>query len=600
MCGIAGVFAYHSAALPVDREELRRIRDHMAARGPDGSGEWLSDDGRVGLAHRRLAIIDISDAGAQPMASADGRYVITYNGELYNYRELRRELEAKGRLFRSDSDTEVLLQLFAEEGEAMLPRLRGMFAFALWDNERRRLLLARDPFGIKPLYLADSGGSLRFASQVKALLLADGIDTAPEPAGHVGFFLWGSVPEPWTLHRGIRGLRAGHAIFVEGDGQRREWAYERIADVLREASERPARGSRDDALQAITSAIHDSVLAHQVADVPVGVFLSAGIDSCLIASTAATQGAHSYTLTLGFREYAGTADDEVPLAEEIARGLGAWHSTLMTSRDDFEAERERLFAAMDQPSIDGVNTWFVARAARQMELKVALSGLGGDELLASYPSFAQVPRLARLGSRLSGLRWMGSAVRRAAAPFFSAMTSPKYAGLLEYSGDRGAAYLLRRCLFAPWELEKVFDPKLTAEGLAALDSERELRASIAGVASDRLAVSALEMQWYMRHQLLRDADWAGMAQSMEIRVPLLDIELLRQAAPWFAAYPDIRKAELAALAAPNLPPALLQRPKTGFQVPVREWIRPTDDRLNERGLRGWARFVHHDFAQRAG
>ena len=595
MCGIAGIFSYGDAAAATDRAELRAMRDHMAARGPDGIGEWFSADGRVALGHRRLSIIDLSPGGAQPMVSADGKLVISYNGEIYNYRELRQGLEAAGRVFRTGSDTEILLHLYAEKGDAMLQELRGMFAFALWDAGRGRLLLARDAFGIKPMYYADGGGILRFASQVKALLQAP-VDTAPSAAGHVGFFLWGSVPEPWTLYRGIRALPAGHALVADQNGIGTPVAWCRITDILAAASNSPAAGSRGAALEAIAAAIHDSVVAHHVADVPVGIFLSAGIDSCLIASAAAAQGAQSHTLTLGFREFVGTSNDEVPLAEQIARSLGSRHNSLLTGREDFEGEREKLFAAMDQPSIDGVNTWFVARAAAQLQIKVALSGLGGDELFASYPSFRQLPAMVRYTRPLARASALARALRAVSAPVLGRFTSPKYAGLLEYGHTLSGAYLLRRSLFAPWELSSLLGPELAREGWDELQSIANLEQTVAGIGQDRLAVSALEMQWYMRNQLLRDADWAGMAQSMEIRVPFLDINLLRQAAPWFATYPDISKAELAAVAAPNLPQALLTRPKTGFSVPVREWIRPPGESKQERGLRGWARFVHSRFA----
>ena len=215
MCGIAGIFAYRSTATAVDREELVRIRDHMTSRGPDGSGEWYSTDGRVGLGHRRLSIIDLSSRGAQPMQTADGRLVITFNGEIYNYQALRSKLEAKGYVFRSNSDTEVLLHLYTELGDEMLPQLRGMFAFAIWDSREKQLLLARDPYGIKPLYYADDGSTLRFASQVKALMAGRHVSKDPDPAGWVGFYLFGSVPEPFTTYREVRALPAGSFIRID-------------------------------------------------------------------------------------------------------------------------------------------------------------------------------------------------------------------------------------------------------------------------------------------------------------------------------------------------------------------------------------------------
>src|ERR1019366_4827611 len=235
MCGIAGIFAYRDPAPPVDRDELLRIREAMIKRGPDGAGLWVSDDGRIGLAHRRLTIIDLTDGGAQPMATADGNFRIIFNGEIYNYRELRKELEAKGYRFHSASDTEVLLHLYADRGEDMVHALRGMYAFALWDERRKGLFLARDPFGIKPLYYADDGRTLRFASQVKALLCGGAITRDPEPAGHAGFFVWGSVPEPFTLYKAVRAIPAGARLWVDGGGPRGPTAFFSIAEEFAKA-----------------------------------------------------------------------------------------------------------------------------------------------------------------------------------------------------------------------------------------------------------------------------------------------------------------------------------------------------------------------------
>lgn len=617
MCGIAGIFAYHNAAPPVDREELRRIRDRMAARGPDGKGEWVSEDGRVGLGHRRLSIVDLNERAAQPMASADGQTVISFNGEIYNYRELRAGLEADGAVFRTASDTEVLLHLYAAKGEAMLHDLRGMYALALWDARRRVLFLARDPFGIKPLYYADDGRSIRVASQVKALLAGGGVGTAPEPAGHAGFLLWGSVPEPWTLYRGIRSLPAGHWMSVSERGAGEPRSFCSISRLIGTSAGQPATPTREHALTALGASIRDSVRAHLVADVPVGVFLSAGLDSATIASMVAATGAVPRTLTLGFAEYAGTPDDEVPLAEALAREIKADHATVRISEREFETVGERLFYDMDQPSIDGVNTWFVARAAASTGLKVALSGVGGDELFASYPSFRDVPLIRRCAAPLAAIPGLGTGLRRMAAPLVSRVTSPKYAGLVEYGGSLGGAYFLRRALFMPWELPDVLDPDMARQGLLDLHTLEHLNSTVleslvthhaspvtrhaslvtnpeSRITSNELRsqVTALEMSWYMRTQLLRDADWAGMAHSLEIRVPYADLTLLRSAVPQLAARPEIQKAQVALAAVPNLPREFLTRRKTGFSVPVRDWIALRRHGGRERGLRGWARVVH--------
>src|SRR5260221_498389 len=374
MCGIAGIVVFDRGNNSrVGIAELVAIREAMARRGPDAAGLWLSPDGRVGLAHRRLAIIDPRPEADQPMSHDEGRYRIVFNGEILNYRELRAELAGQGVACRTTSDTEVLLVLYARFGAEMVTRLRGMFAFAIWDEPRRRLFAARDHFGIRPFYYAEAGGVLHFASQVKALKAGGGLDLTPDPAGRVGFFLFGYVPEPFTLYREIRALPAGHTLTVEEGG---------------------------------------------------------------------------------------------------------------------------VLAAMDQPSIDGINGYLVSKAAAESGLKVALSGLGGDELFGSYPSFDQIPALVRRLAPLRGVPWVGRTFRRVSAPVFRRLTSPKYAGLIEYSGDFGDAYLLRRGLYMPWELPAVLDGEMVREGWRALDVGTRLRRSTGGIPRPRAKVSALRLTWY--------------------------------------------------------------------------------------------------------
>jgi asparagine synthase (glutamine-hydrolysing) len=600
MCGLNGIFAYGSGAPPVDIAELRRTRDRMAARGPDGAGEWISGDGRVGLGHRRLSIIDLRAIADQPMVHGNGRLRIVFNGEIYNYRALRAELEAAGAAFRTESDTEVLLHLWEREGVRMPARLRGMYALAIWDDEAQGLFLARDPYGIKPLYLADDGRTLRFASQVKALLAGGGVDARADPAGHAAFFLWGNVPEPRTLHLGIAALPAGSWLHLRRGGAPDRGAHFDLGATLRAAEEdaAPASAKTAEARETLRAALDDSVRHHLVADVPVGVFLSAGLDSTTLAALAAETGDASLrTLTLGFEEFRGDARDETALAEQVARAYGARHETRFVRGTEFASERARLLDAMDQPSIDGVNTYFVARAAREAGLKVALSGLGGDELFASYPSFRQIPALVRRLRPLRALAPLGASLRALSAGIAGRLTSPKYAGLLEYGTHVAGAYVLRRSLFMPWEIAHVLPRELAREGIGEtmkLATLKEVEATLDGVRHPRLQVTLLESSWYMRNQLLRDADWAGMAHSLEIRTPLVDVELLRRVAPLLAAADPPGKRDMADAPRRKLPQAVLERPKTGFVVPVRDWI-ASGGGAAERGLRGWARRVHASF-----
>jgi asparagine synthase (glutamine-hydrolysing) len=594
MCGIAGIFGYAASAASVDPEELLRIREAMADRGPDGAGLWIADDGRIGLAHRRLAIIDLTETGAQPMATADGSLRIVFNGEIYNYRELRSDLESKGYRFLSRSDTEVLLHLYREYGRNMLQRLRGMFAFAIWDERKRGLLLARDPFGIKPLYYADNGSTIRLASQVKALIRGRGVDTTPEPAGHVGFHLWGHVPEPFTLYKGVRSLPAGSALWVDADGRKHSEQFFNVASELAKAGQNARPASIGEMRERLREALLDSVRSHLVADVPVGVFLSAGIDSTTLVGLAKEAGlTELHAVTLGFKEYRGTSDDELPLAERAARHFGAVHHTSVVTREDFEREYRRLLESMDQPSIDGVNSYFVSKAAKEAGLKVVLSGVGGDELFGSYPSFKQIPRMARLFAPFQAVPSLSKGFRRLSEPFFRRITSRKYAGLLEYGGTFGGAYLLRRGVFMPWELPDLLGAEQVRAGWESLNTLPHLERLIHGIDSDHLKVGALESSWYMRNQLLRDTDWASMAHSLEIRTPLVDVELFRAVAPLFGSPFAPTKHDVARTPAHSLPSEILNRRKTGFSIPVRDWL--SDGKAagrNNRSLRGWARRIY--------
>lgn len=603
MCGLATIYLYRQSAPAVDKAELLRIRERMAPRGPDGAGLWLSQDGYVGLAHRRLSILDLSDAGAQPMATPDGKFHIAFNGEIYNYRELREYLQTKGYLFRTNTDTEVLLHAWREYGQAMVEHLRGMYAFVLWDEERKGMFLARDHFGIKPLYYHDDGQTLRAASQVKALLAGGGIEAQVEPAGHVGFYIWGCVPEPYTLYRDIFALPAGHTLWVDSCGPRAPHRYFDIAEELENGAAKNVKGT---AAESLKEALRDSIRQHLVADVPVGVFLSSGLDSATLAAVAREEisplGAGSVgfgrervsplqAITLGFTEYANTLADETPLARKIAAHYGCAHHVGLITQQDFEEDLTELLHAMDQPSIDGVNTWFVAREAKRAGLKVALSGLGGDELLGGYPSFHQIPKLVPRVRPFALIPDVGTALRLISAPVLKLTTSPKYASLLEYGGTYGGAYLLRRGLFMPWELPRVLDGDLVREGWTRLQPVLRLEEWTARIKSPHAKVAAMEISHYMRNMLMRDADWAGMAHSLEIRVPFVDIALFRALAPYLVSEAPPKKRDLADVPRCILPDEVINRPKTGFSVPVQKWAVSKGQNGGLRGLRGWATYV---------
>lgn len=567
MCGIAGLVTTAGPTGALSSDAVQRMTDHMRARGPDAQGLWMGEG--VVLGHRRLAILDLDVRANQPMLSADRRFAIVFNGEIYNFRELRRDLAEQGASFRTNSDTEVLLVLFEREGERMLRRLRGMFALAIWDAQEHALFLARDPYGIKPLYYARLKTGLLFASQVKALLASGAVSAQQEAAGLAGFCLWGSVPEPWTLFRDIFALPAGHWLRMRDDAAGTPVCWHDIRSHWRGEGRAIAA---DELQETVRQAATDSVRAHLVADVPVSVFLSGGVDSGVVAGLVSELDASVECVTIGFEEFRDRPEDEVPAARSIAARFGFPLHVRTVSREEFQQDIPRIFHAMDQPSINGVNTWFASKAAAERGYKVVLSGIGGDELFCGYSSFRQIPRHAVLGRVLASIPSAAVLLRRPFSVLARVLSQPKLVGVHEFSGTLEGLYFLRRGLFMPGELPELLGVEMAREGLA------RLAGSPAGITPAHgrdgvAAVGLLESTRYLRNQLLRDSDWASMAHSLELRTPLVDARLLETLGPFvsdFAA--GAGKAMLAHSPRKSLPDSILTRPKTGFSLPMETWL----------------------------
>ena len=581
MCGIAALFAYGSDAPPVDAVEIDAITERMRPRGPDAGGTWISPDQRVALGARRLAIIDLTDEGTQPMTDTDGDLRIVFNGEIYNHHELRARLKRLGAHFHSTSDTEVLLQLYRRDGPGMVDLLRGMFSFAIWDPGPRRMFVARDPYGIKPLYIADDGKTFRAASTVKALLAGGQISRARNPAGVAGFWLMGSVPEPFTIFEEIRAVAAGTSFFVDERGIHDERHYYSIATTLGQGVRDEPAARLVDPHVLVRELVTDSLRHHLISDVPVGAFLSAGIDSCaLVALATEAFFQPPRTVTLRFEEFQGHDVDEAPLAERFAQRIGSEHVTRLVARDEFIADLPRLFDAMDQPTIDGTNTWFVSKAAAERGLKVAISGLGGDELFGSYPSFRTLPRIV-----------MGARVPFAASALSRLASRPKAKALARYGHSWAGAYLLQRGLFLPDDLPALIGAEQAEEGLKRLSLIEHIASVLDPDPSSAFGrVATLEASLYMRNQLLRDTDWASMAHSLEVRTPLVDATLLRQIAPLLLVEQQRCKHHFAKSPRTPLPDWLSERRKTGFIVPLADWMNLPADGTSTR-MRSWARVV---------
>nr|WP_087473676.1 asparagine synthase (glutamine-hydrolyzing) [Nitrospira cf. moscoviensis SBR1015] len=584
MCGLAGVFLSRTTAGQCSADDaVRRMCDRMQARGPDALGYWRDSKADLSLGHRRLSIIDLESRANQPMLSDDHRFVIVFNGEIYNFLELRRGLEEAGDRFRTQSDTEVLLRLFARHGEGMLSQLRGMFALAIWDRVTRTVLLARDPYGIKPLYLGQSKNGWLFASQVKALLASGLISYDSDPEGQSGFWLLGSVPEPRTWFRDITAVPAGSWCRISEDGQLvGPHKYWDIGDSWRKAPE--CRMTAGDVQEVVRTAVSRSVQQHLVADVPLGIFLSGGIDSGSLAGLMEDSGARDVLgVTVAFREFHGQHEDEVPAAKEIAERFGIRHHVRVITQQEFNSDLPRILSAMDQPSIDGINTWYASKAVAELGLKVVISGIGGDELFYGYPSFQQLPALVsrrRRLARVPGALLVADLALRAFARYSG---NSRWRWVTREARNLYGAYWLRRGLFTP------DDPPALLEGDASFHGSRErdpaaLLESVAGdlPADPMAAVGQLESMVYLRNQLLRDSDWASMDHSVELRTPLVDAWLLRDLMPVLRSFGRLKGKHLLA-ASPVMPlsQAITGRTKTGFGIPLDVWMNHDGDHLTD-------------------
>ena len=580
MCGIAGIL---STEVGADLQSpLLTMQRALRHRGPDDAGLWQAASGMAGFAHTRLSILDLSAAGHQPMSSADGRFTITFNGEIYNFLELRASLERDGITFHTRTDTEVILRLYEKHGSGCVTHLRGMFAFAIWDEVEGSCFLARDRFGIKPLYVAEAEGRLVFASELQALLQSGMVERQTDSAALVRYFTTGSVPEPLTLVQGARMLEAGTSL-VWKDGSSRQERWWRVTFPG------PRPMSRAKAAAITRAALLDSVEHHFVSDVPVGLFLSGGIDStALLALAHATGRRNLRTFSIGLED---PAHDESRLARRTAEHFGTEHTELKLTADKAREIFARFLDVVDQPTIDGFNTYTVAGLARDHGMKVVLSGLGGDELFGGYKSFQQVPRLVRLARCLGGLRGITARIleRVTTAPRFRRLS-----GALREGGRLEQVYEAFRGIFSTEEAVTLARHFLEAEGgerraegnagcrmqnggSGTLSSTSAASQHLNGSTfSDGLglsdAISALELTLYMRNQLLRDSDVMSMAHGLELRVPLVDSALF-DAVSLIPASIRLHRDKLLLLdAVPEIPAWIRDSPKRGFLFPYEQWL----------------------------
>jgi len=582
MCGIAGIIG--SLRGP-NRDALRRMSDALVHRGPDAEGYWESaadTRGRGALfAFRRLAILDLSPSGEQPMVDPVTGHAVVYNGEIYNYVELRERLTAAGQTFKSSGDTAVMLRAVALHGREAVGWLRGMFAFAAWDPRERKLLVARDALGIKPLYYAhnpdqDGEWSVVFASEIRAIL-ASGLLGEPRlnPLAPAMLAWNGFMVAPETAIEGISSLWPGQLRVFDSNG--REELQERFWSM-------PAAGQAAPDEQRMACSLEHSVRLHLASDVPLGVFLSGGIDSSAVANLACrTSKAPVHTFTLAFEE---AEYDEGPFARRIAQAIGTQHREVVLTQGQVVSGLENALNSLDQPTFDGLNSYYMSNAVRQAGFTVALVGTGGDELFGGYTSFRDLPTLQSLSAHT---RWVPTGTRVALAKLLSRLLQPsrggvpgqtrwaKLPGMAERGEDLVSLYQLAYALFLPdFQSELLAGSGATAlaDGLPAVMRSRLEQDT--GGRSPLAAISALEQRMFLGERLLRDTDAASMAASIEVRLPLVDQMLLADvyAMPDGARYRPLRRKDaLRRAGLQGLDPGLFERPKSGFVLPFDRWSR---------------------------
>ncbi|MEQ1637914.1 MAG: asparagine synthase (glutamine-hydrolyzing) [Methylococcales bacterium] len=568
MCGICGKLNFDRQEV-VDQGLIRQMMDVIQHRGPDGSGEFLS--GPVGLGHRRLSIIDL-DTGAQPMSNEDGSVWVVYNGEIYNFQELRTDLQLKGHQFKSSSDTEVIVHLYEEYGDQCATRLRGMFAFALWDERKQHLLLARDRVGVKPLYFTNTGTAILFASEIKSLLVDPSVDRNVNPLAIDRFLTYYYLPGNETMLLGISKLDPGHYLSVQDGKVTVEQYWDLHFNV---SSQQP---SFETAVETLREMLLATVKDHMISDVPVGVLLSGGVDSTGILSYAVQQTDKPiHTFTMGFS--GAGFQDERPYAKLAAQKFRTIHHEISMSATDFREFLPKYVWHMEEPVCEppAIALYFVSQLARQSSVKVLLSGEGGDEAFGGYQTYRNLILLEKLksifgstnGLLRSGFKMLGLAGWKQIG---------RYADLIDLTLEE--YYLSRTATpYTPFNQGK---SKLYSEGLSAF-----LNARISGSVTRKLFEQVkdqpllnrmlyVDTKTWLPDDLLIKADKMTMASSVELRVPLLDHRVLEFAAslpPQYKVCGWKLKRILKAALAESVPKEILNRKKTGFPVPYDNWMR---------------------------
>ena len=558
MCGLIASFNVGKFNKNSSKISLK----HLAKRGPDSEGQWR--DHGVFLGFRRLSIIDLKSRSNQPMNSLCKKFVIVFNGEIYNFKELRKDLLDKGVKFKTNSDTEVILNLFILEGEKMLMKLRGMFSFVIYNKKTKKAFIARDPYGIKPLYYGKTEGGLIFASQVKTILSLKLIENIIDEQAVELFKILGSVPEPNTFFKKIRSVKAGHFIWIKNG---KITAYKKWCDIGRVWKFLNSKDSfeKDKTESALKNSLEETVKYHLVSEVPVGIFLSGGIDSAVLTGLITQSGFKDLIgITVYFDEYLKTPLHELTAAKKIAEHFRIKHYARKVTKKEFLNDLPKIMNGMDQPTIDGINTWYASKAAAELKLKVVLSGVGGDELFFGYNHFKQIAKFELLLKIFRKVYFFRLIIILIGKLLYLIKNNSKFKFLNNYLDTILNLWILKRSVSCIEDINynkklKIFSYMQKSMGKLSKNSY--------------LALAELESKLYLRNQLLRDSDWASMCHGVELRTPFVDFHLLNSLKKIIKFFPYCTKSYLLnSVLDKKLPISILKRKKTGFAIPIKSWL----------------------------
>ena len=569
MCGISGIYNCSDRDINEIKiiENIIKLQDR---RGPDDRGLWQSTCKKTTFGHNRLSIIDLTDKAKQPLISKDNNLIITFNGEIYNYKKIRNELSKNKVTFKSNSDTEVILESYKYWGIEFVKKLRGMFAFAIWDNIEKKLILARDPFGIKPLYFFKKNNILFFASQLKSILSIDNLSFEKSGRSILDYYLWGNITEPFTLYKNVYSLEGGTVKVFDSKFIETTYEYANLKEAIIKSKKNYFK-NESELNEKLSYLIEDTVNYHQVSDVPVTFLLSSGIDSnTLLAASKKKLNKNFNAITLDFSEKL----KESPLAKISSKMSMIDHIVENVNDNEITELISNYYKFMDMPTNDGLNNYVISHFAKKRGSKVLISGIGGDELFSGYPSFKRIPNMRKISKLIpknkNFQKFLYDNVYKILSKFNK---KTKYAGVFKYSHSTFDAFMLQRCLFTPEEITDLINSKTIDEAISDLEFQRQKETNDNDFENEQLKIMYFEIKYYLCSKLLRDSDWASMANSVELRTPFVDWFFFNELLPLLKSNIKISKRNMLDSFKGQTPPELYSRKKTGFAIPYEKYFK---------------------------